>query len=227
MYINKGLWNQIEVEGFNAALGINFDGKTHFLVVGPGLEDGNPHSAYSPLDEGVPQEGDTSKFANLLRVLQKLVEEGFLDGPFGEDHPAVFRRFNYFTKHLPEELLERITMANFSVKITKIDHKGDQEEVDSFVKAITKWIDTETTFKRNPIEVEVEKKAKENKEWQIRYKKAEKADNILRRFVFYPILLIAIVAIWSAVFPVHWLLGSLGIGFCSFCIVHLWRCAKL
>lgn len=204
MILNKGLWILVSIDGINGALSQTFNGKTYLTIVGPEREAGNPWSAYTPFDKP-PGDDDTSSFANVYRKLKALVTDQKLEGPFAhENHPVVFRQFLWFSGESPMALMETLTQHGIEAKVREIQHKGDDIEVAEAVAVFKPWMDNDTVVKPNP-KIEEERKRKEEAEvWKKRYAEAERQDNLLRKYVYLPFLVLVVIGAGYCAFTSHW-----------------------
>lgn len=74
---------------------------------------------YSPLgQESLPSADDPHPFARVYHTLQGLVASGVLKGPFGEDHPAFWQRFDYqVSQHMkPSDFIRILEGVGLRVK---------------------------------------------------------------------------------------------------------------
>lgn len=212
MILNKGLWISISLDGNSAAISRTYNNKAFLTLFGPERVAGDVYSRYHPLDAGgLPKTDDQSAFALLYRKMETLVQNEGLKGPHGENHPAVFSRFEYVREGSPQELLELLERAGIAVKVEKVNHKGDDAEVEQAKQDFSRWIHEDTTFDPNPKIEEARKYQEELAEHKRRIVAAEKWDNKFRRFVLFPILFIILgLGLWG-VFSVHWILGLVAV----------------
>ena len=123
MILNKGLWISITLDGIEASISQTYKGHAFLTLYGPEREKGNLRSAYS-LFGGLPADGDSSPFAVLYRKLNGIAKEIGMEGLHGENHPAVFRRFEYIYTELPVILLEKLTQSGIVIRVAVVDHKA-------------------------------------------------------------------------------------------------------
>ena len=207
MILNKGLWILVNIDGIDGALSQTYKGQTYLTLVGPEREVGNPWSAYTPFDKP-PGDDDTSSFANVYRKLGTLVKEQKIEGPFAEEnHPAVFRRFLWFSGDTPTKLLETLMQHGIVARVREIPHKGDDAEVAEAVTIFKPWMDSNTVVKPNP-KIEEDRKRKEEAEiWKKRHEEAERKDNLLRKYVYLPVLVLVVLAAGYCAITSHWWLA--------------------
>ena len=216
MIINKGLWTSITLDGIEASISQTCVKSLAFLTLfGPEREAGNPWSAYT-IFGGLPKDDDNSAFAVLYRKLDKIAKEIGLDGPHGENHPAVFRRFEYFHTETPEKLLGMLADCGIVIKITKIDHGGNDAEVEAVKKAFGRWITADTVLKPNPKIEEERKHAEWRANFNKEYEEMRRKDKIFEKRVLLPILFVVNVAIIWWTFPHHWITGGSIVFFIDF-----------
>lgn len=205
MILNKGLEILVNIDGIEGVLSQTlFGNKTYLTLIGPEREIGNPRSVYTPFEQP-PSNNDTSPFANVYRKLKTLTIIEKLEGPFAEEnHPATFRQFLWFFKGSPAEMLEILTQRNIVVRVQKIPHKGNDAEVAEAITVFKPWMDNTTFVEPNP-KIEEDRKRKEQMEtWKKRLAKAERQDNLLRKYVYLPILvLLTLTASYFAI-KSHW-----------------------
>ncbi len=199
MFITEGLWINLTVGGVSCVLSQLCGGKTLFIIfVGSEQKTGDVYSRYyRTLRDGFPKEDDQSNFALLYREVESLVRSKKLEGPYGEDHPRVFMRFNYVSEFSQVELLNLLEEAGFSVKIQNIPHKGDDSEYEQAKQDFARWIDSETNLQSNP---KVEEKRQKKINDELREKRGKKADIIdkrLQRFVYIPLFFLIIFGVFS------------------------------
>ncbi|HEY9480677.1 MAG TPA: hypothetical protein VIR98_00390 [Candidatus Paceibacterota bacterium] len=232
MFINFGLWNLIKLDGIEGALSKTHKGTAFLVIFGPERVAKDPYSAYSPvlspvLKNGLPDQNDQSEFAILYRKLESFVHAGTIVGPRGEDHPAVFRRFIYTAAdQSPAELLSMLEASGIQVLVKRIDHQGDQAEVVHETESLKRWIDENTEFAPDPKVVKAKQDAQQHEDWQVAVEKAKRMNDILRRFVFYPVLGTVLLALYRYVFPTHPVIAGIGMGFCAFLVWFLFVGAR-
>jgi len=203
MILNEGLWISITVDGIEGNISRTYKKHAFLVLYGPEREKGNPWSAYS-LFGGLPAEDDNSPFAILFRKLNSISKGIGLEGPYGENHGAVFRRFEYVCSETPAELLRRLSEHGIVIKVTKMDHCGDDAEVETAVKDFNQWIDSDTIFEPNPKIEEVRKKDIDKVYWDARFKEAERKDNLLRKFALFLAMILVPSSIGYCALTSHW-----------------------
>ena len=216
MILNKGLWVSITLDGIEASISQTYKGHAFLTLYGPEREKGNPWSAYS-LFGGLPADNDNSPFAVLYRKLNGIAKEIGMEGPHGENHPAVFRRFEYIHTEPPVRLLEKLTQGGIVIKVAVVDHKGDDAEVEATSRDFRPWIDGCTVFKPNPKIEEDRKRAEEKVYWDARHKEAERKDRLLQKFVYLPVLVLMVSVAGYCAVTSHWWI-ALATVFCPFLI---------
>lgn len=93
---------------------------------------------FSPLgQESLPSPDDPHPFARVYHTLQGLVASGVLKGPFGEDHPAFWQRFDYQVSQRmrPSDFIRILEGVGLRVKAayvpkdpSKLTHEGAEQE---------------------------------------------------------------------------------------------------
>lgn len=217
MLLNKGLWISISLDGNPATISRTLNNKAFLTIYGPERVAGDVYSRYHPLGpEGLPKPDDQSAFAFLYRKLETLVQNEGLLGPHGEDHPLVYNRFEYVREGTPQELLELLEKMGTAIRVEKMDHQGDDAEVEQAKQDFGRWLHEGTTYAPNPKVEEARKYQEQLEEHRRRMAVAEIQDNRFRRFVLFPILFAVIaVVLWGA-FSLHWVLGTVAVLFIGF-----------
>lgn len=192
--------------------------KRHLTIIGPERIHRDVYSAYNPLSEdGLPDKNDQSTFATLFRKLDILVHNEELMGPYGEDHPAVFRRFQYVGRMTdPKTLLMALAQKGFVIKITRICRKKDLTEVgkdreDELVenakKQFAEWIRKDTIIdQREPDPMKQIRERIENSFLNRKKVFGVSLGDLLDR-VFQIIILLAVVGVCFGAFLFHWITG--------------------
>lgn len=219
MFITKDPWVTLEFnESVRGAISRTPKDMAHFVLFGskrPGSE-----GRYSPLiPELMPAESDDSDFAVVFRAVQTLVWDGVLLGPFGEDHPAVYARFEYSVPKLDApEVLEacarvglsvRVSHVKFGTPIKAFSHDKEAKLAalkESAVAQFGRWMDEETEFSMPRVDIEFtqEEKARHMQEFRETLARMEKERPFWEKMidgVFYLLL-------WAAT-PVLWMLTPL------------------
>lgn len=197
MIINSGLWNSITLDGIEASISQTYRGHAFLTIYGPEREPGNPWSAYT-LFGGLPKDDDSAPFAVLYRKLEVIKNDVGMKGPHGENHPAVFRRFEYLHTEPPEMLLASLAERGIVVKVTKLDHKGNNAEVEVAKRQYAAWIDKNTVIKPNP-KIEDMRQRAEREAYCV-----ERQDDKLRKFVYIPLFIVIIAAVIACLVTGHW-----------------------
>ena len=109
---------------------------------------------FSPLgQESLPSADDPHPFARVYNALQGLVTSGVLKGPFGEDHPAFWQRFDYQVSQRmkPSDLIRILESTGLRVKAayvpkdpSKMTHEGAEQEREAAERLnadIAPWFD--------------------------------------------------------------------------------------
>lgn len=155
----------------------------HLSVFAPlHREDGGDYYAFS--QKSHPQEDDQSDFAKLYRLLRGVVVDGNIRGPFGEDHPAVYYRFEYppsAAELTIRKLLEVLVAAGITVVVTRISFSRENHtllrmklsEYEAHTASLKEqarmmvgpWMDEKTEFIL-PERVDVEAQDRELEEWR-------------------------------------------------------------
>lgn len=218
MILNKGLWISISLDGIQASISRTANDSAFLTVYSPELVPGDVYSKYGPpcYVEGLPKPEDQNDFAVLYRKLDALVKNKGLKGPYGEDHPAVFSRFEYIREGSPQELLELIETMGVVVRVGQMDHKGDDAEVEQAKEDFARWMHDSTTFKPNPKIAEAEERERRKEENRIAMEKAERWDKKFRRFVLFPVLTAILGGILWGAFSLHWFVGVIAVLFIGF-----------
>lgn len=217
MIFHKGLWIPIDLDGIVGVIGKTLSDEAFLIVTGPERTPGDVYSRYHSLGpEGLPKEDDKSVFACLYRKLDSLVQSEKIRGPYGENHPAVYARFQYFHSGSLVGFLAMLDESGIVIRVRKLPHSGDDAEFEQARKDLNRWIDTNTTFDPNPKIEEARKQEDERKERKARMERAERLDRKFRWFVLFPILLVILTGILWGAFTLHWTVGivaSLFFGF--------------
>lgn len=218
MFLNKGLWILIDLDGIGGAISQTYEGNALLTIFGPertpGSKVSNQYHCLGP--EGLPTNDDTSAFALLYRKVDSLVHSEKIKGPYGEDHPAVYARFRYIYRGPPAELAALLEEIGVFVKVRKVPHKGDDAKVEQAKQDFGRWIDASTEFDPNPKIEDARKREEERKKQKARMKQAEQWDQKFRCFVLFPsIFAILAVVLWGA-FSLHWFVGITAILFTGF-----------
>lgn len=218
MILNKGLWISISLDGIQASISRTLKDNAFLTVYSPERVPGDVYSKYGPpvYEECLPKPEDQNDFAVLYRKLDTLVKNKELKGPYGEDHSAVFSRFEYVREGSPQELLELIEAMGVVVRIEQMDHNGDDAEVEQAKEDFARWMHDSTTFKPNPKIAEAEERERQKEYWRVQYEKAERWDKKFRRFVLFPILTAILGGILWGAFSLHWILGLAVASFLAF-----------
>lgn len=196
----KGLSINITIDGIDAAVGKDFDGKTCLAVLGP---ERTEEDSWVTVDNP-PKKDDHGLFANVFRKLNILVEEKKLDGPFSRgDHSSVFRQFLWFSAGELLELLEMLTRSGIKLKIYKISHKDDPGAKEEILQVFSKWMDDKTTI-HSKIEEENKRREAEETLWYIRLTKADRQDRRIRRYIFLPLIILMITCAIYFAFTSQW-----------------------
>ena len=208
MILHKGLWILINLDGIDGVISRTYKGDAFLTVIGPERTLGDVYSRYHCLGpEGLPTDNDTSNFAFLYRKIESLACDEDLMGPGGENHPAVYMRFEYIYEGSPAQLLTLLEKAHVVIRIRKIPHSGDDAEVAQARQDFEHWINTDTEFDPNPEIEESRKKEQEERNRKIRMEEAERWDKKFRLFVLFPILFAIIGGILMGAFSLHWSAG--------------------
>jgi len=219
MILVKGLYIGISINtvpGFIAEKTMDSRAKTLLELIAPRTNSSDVYSCYNLFDH-VPTEDDKSKFAEVYRGLQKLVEKGELEGPYAEDHPAVFNRFEYVDrKRYPGDLLVALQSSGFAIKITRIcRHKNltedgkDKEDllVEEAKNQLAEWIGDDIIIdQREPDPIKQIMLQKEN--YFINRKKVfgvSLGDLLDRIFQLSIVFIVAGICIYT--FSFHWIAG--------------------
>lgn len=218
MIFSKSLWIVITLDGIDgaicSALIPNPENNAFLTVFGPERVTGDYSSMYNPLSpEGLPKPEDQSNFATLYRKLESLVNSGKIDGPYVEDHPAMYMRFQYIKAEIsPTEMLSFLEKQGIKIVVKKVTHRGNNAEVEQAKKDFSKWIDKDTIFDQHP---EFEEK-QEIKEWKKSMAGAEKADKKIQRSIMFPILTLLLGLLLYGAFSINWLVGTAFAAFLGF-----------
>lgn len=118
-------WIEITLNGVNAAISHPLlKGTGHLTVCAPSerRDDGTYYSAV--VEEYLPNEQDDSAFAKLYRTIQVFADSGVLKGPWGEDHPLIYNRFEYMSLTLsPKEILSQLEYAGVSIEVKSVFYR--------------------------------------------------------------------------------------------------------
>jgi len=127
--------------------------KIWFQLLAPQTDPDDIGSCYN-LSTHIPTEDDQSPFAVLYRYLKNSVAAGELEGPYGQDHPLMFNKFDYLSRVKSiKALLTALEEAGFSVKVTRLcrtsmipEAAKDKEdiEIDALRVEFSEWIDENT-----------------------------------------------------------------------------------
>lgn len=206
MILRRGLWIYINLDGIDGAAGETLDGKTSLTVIGSKRTSGD---RYNPIEVGgLPKDNEQSPFAILYRKIESLVQSGKIDGPFGEDHPSFYARFEYTCDESPVELVTLLEANGIAIRIEKIPHRGDDPEVEQARKDFARWIDSGTEFEPNPKIEETRELEKTKKDFEGRMDRAERLDRKIKWLLPLPVL-ICIFFVLREAFLFHHAVGIL------------------
>jgi hypothetical protein len=140
--------------GFLNRLHEQSDVGVRFQLVGPRQNNDDPYSAYS-LFVNQPESDSDEPFPQLYFRIQELVEQGELEGPTGDDHPALFNRFNWIARRMTmHDILVALQNMGYAIRITRIarhtktqtEKAKDEEDARIAVirETLAQWIDADT-----------------------------------------------------------------------------------